>query len=147
MKALWSSLALAALVLTPVGFWRVASPAVCAAADADNSEKNVRDRGGKTLTPMDQGGSEADRTITQEIRKAVVANDDFSTDAKNVKIITVAGVVTLRGPVKNANERTSIGNIAQQTAGVKRVDNQLEIAATHRMTVTARRGRAGGRNV
>ena len=131
MKALWSSLTLAAFVLTPVGFSRGVSPGTCAAADADNSARNVRDRGDKTLTPMDQGGSEADRTITQEIRKAVVANDHFSTDAKNVKIITVDGIVTLRGPVKNANERTSIASIAQQTAGVKRVDNQLEVAANH----------------
>src|SRR5262245_41669991 len=98
MKALWSSLTLAAFVLTPVGFSRGVSTGICAAADADNSGRNVRDRGDKTLTPMDQGGSEADRTITQDIRKAVVANDHFSTDAKNVKIITVDGVVTLRGP-------------------------------------------------
>jgi len=129
MKTFRSSLALAAYMLTPVALLGVASHGVCAAADADNSRTNVRDRGDQTLTPTDQGSSESDRTITQEIRKAVVANHDFSTDAKNVKIITVDGVVTLRGPVKNTNERTSIGSIAQQTAGVKRVDNQLEVAA------------------
>jgi hyperosmotically inducible protein len=131
MKALWSLLAATAIALTPVGFWRVVAPAPSAAADADNSGRNVRDRGDATLTPMDQGGSEADRTITQEICKAVVAKNDFSTDAKNVKIITVDGVVTLRGPVKNANERSGIATIAEQTAGVKRVDNQLEIATSH----------------
>jgi len=48
---------------------------------------------------------------------------------KNVKIITREGVVTLRGPVKTAAEKTQIGTIATETKGVKRVENQLEIAA------------------
>ena len=56
---------------------------------------------------MDQGGSEADTAITQQIRKAVVAQDNLSTDAKNVKIITRDGVVTLRGPVASAKEKTA----------------------------------------
>ena len=124
----WSFLALAALAMAaPLGLWRMATPQACAAADADSTERNVRDRGGNTPTPMDQGSSKADVAITQEIRKAVVAKDDFSTNAKNVKIITVDGVVTLRGPVKTSNEKTTIASIAQQTAGVKRVDDQIEI--------------------
>jgi len=95
--------------------------------DADDTERNVRDRKDTTLTPMDQGGSESDRTITQEIRRAVVAQDRFSTNAKNVKIITVDGVVTLRGPVKTADEKATIATLAGRTAGAKRVDNQLEL--------------------
>src|SRR5262245_9563007 len=42
------------------------------ALDADNTGRNARDADGGTLTPLDQGESEADRTITQQIRKAVV---------------------------------------------------------------------------
>lgn len=105
-----------------------AIPAVAQTA-ADNSKVNERDRDAASLTPMDQGGSEADRTITQQIRKAVVAQDALSTDAKNVKIITRDGVVTLRGPVASAKEKTVIANVSSQTEGVKRVDNQLEVAA------------------
>jgi len=45
---------------------------------ADNTERNVRDRGDKTLTPMDQGGSAADRDVTAAIRKAIVDNDELS---------------------------------------------------------------------
>jgi len=96
---------------------------------ADNTERNQRDKGGTTLTATDQGENEADRTITQQIRKEVIKADDLSTDGKNVKIITVDGVVTLRGPVKSAEERNEIGSVAQRVDGVKRVDNQLEIAA------------------
>lgn len=97
-------------------------------AAPDNTKQNVRDRDSTTLTPMDQGSSEADRTITQQIRKAVVGHDGLSTDAKNVKIITQDGVVTLRGPVKSADEKATIAAISTKTEGVKRVDNQLEVA-------------------
>jgi len=94
---------------------------------ADNTERNVRDRGDKTLTPMDQGGSAADRDVTAAIRKAIVDNDELSTNAQNVKIVTVAGVVTLRGPVETPAEKAAIAATAEKTTGVKRVDNQLEI--------------------
>jgi osmotically-inducible protein OsmY len=96
-------------------------------ADADNTKRNARDADGHTLTPLDQGESEADRTITQQIRKEVVASDRLSTNAKNVKIITQNGVVTLRGPVKSPEEKAAIASVATKTSGVKRVDNQLEI--------------------
>jgi hyperosmotically inducible periplasmic protein len=95
--------------------------------DADDTGKNVRDRDDRSLTPMDQGGSEQDRTITQEIRRAVTDRDELSTNAKNIKIITVDGVVTLRGPVKNEQEKTTISSIARKATGVKRVDDQIEV--------------------
>ncbi len=94
----------------------------------DNTGRNVRDRGGTTLTPGDQSETEADRTLTQRIRQAVVADDALSTTAKNVKIITVHGVVTLRGPVKTMEEKRTIEATAQQIAGADKVDNQLEIS-------------------
>jgi osmotically-inducible protein OsmY len=104
-----------------------ALPAAAGQHDADNTERNVRDRDGKTLTPPDQGGSAADRELTAAIRKAIVDDDTLSTNAQNVKIITVGGVVTLRGPVKSAAEKTAVAAKAQRTAGVQRVDNQLEV--------------------
>lgn len=93
----------------------------------DNTGRNVRDRGGATLTPGDQSESKADRTLTQQIRKAVVADKSLSTTAKNIKIITINGVVTLRGPVKNLQEKETIAAKAQQVAGVTNIDNQLEV--------------------
>ena len=95
--------------------------------DADNTAKNVRDRDDKTVTPMDQGGSEGDRTITAEIRKQITDSDALSMNAKNVKIITQDGVVTLRGPVKTTQEKTTVASIARKATGVKRVDDQLEV--------------------
>ena len=98
-------------------------------APADNTKKNERDKSGESLTPGDQGTSEADRTLTQKIRQAVVKSDALSMTGKNVKIITVDGIVTLRGPVKTDQEKTDIGALAQGVPGVTRVDNLLEIAA------------------
>lgn len=95
----------------------------------DNTEVNQRDRKADALTPGDQGDSEVDLTITRTIRQGVMKDDLLSTTAKNVKIITVGSVVTLRGPVKSEKERANILAIARGTEGVKRVDNQLEIAA------------------
>jgi hyperosmotically inducible protein len=100
-----------------------------AAAEPDNTGRNVRDRGGDTKTPGDQSESEADRTITQNIRKALTEDDSLSTNAKNVKIISNDGVVTLRGPVKNEKEKAEIEAKAKQVAGVKNVVNQLEVAS------------------
>jgi hyperosmotically inducible periplasmic protein len=95
--------------------------------DADNTGKNVRDRDDRAVTPGDQGGSAADRELTANIRKAIVDDDSLSTNAHNVKIVTNNGVVTLRGPVKSESERATVVAKAQHVAGVKRVDNQLEV--------------------
>ena len=103
-------------------------PSPAATVTADNSGVNVRDRNDANKTSGDQSESEADRTISQNIRQAIVADDSVSTNGKNVKIITADGTVTLRGPVKSEEEKTKLGAKAQQIAGVKKVDNQLEIA-------------------
>jgi hyperosmotically inducible periplasmic protein len=95
---------------------------------ADNTAKNERDRNDATKTAGDQSENEADRKITQEVRKSIVDDDKLSTSAQNVKIITNGGQVTLRGPVKSEQEKKEIESKAKQVAGVKNVENQLEIA-------------------
>jgi hyperosmotically inducible periplasmic protein len=99
------------------------------APDPDDTGVNVRDRGATTVTPEDQGGKAGDREITAAIRRAIVQDDSLSLNAHNVKIISRDGTVTLRGPVDNTAERTKIAQLAEKTAGVKRVENQLEIDA------------------
>jgi osmotically-inducible protein OsmY len=94
---------------------------------ADNTGRNVRDRDNATLTAGDQPENEADRNITQAVRKAIMANDQLSTTAKNIKIITVNGKVTLRGPVKDAQEQQAIEAAVKGVTGVASVDNQVEV--------------------
>jgi hyperosmotically inducible periplasmic protein len=103
-----------------------AIPAGAPNDDANNTRRNERDREGQ-LTPGDQLENERDLTITQNIRKAVMADDSLSFTAKNAKIITRNGVVTLKGPVKDEHERRAIEAAAAAVAGADNVSNQLEL--------------------
>ena len=95
-------------------------------SNADNTKVNDRDRHG-ALTPMDQGNSSSETQITASIRKAVVGDKTLSFTAKNVKIITTGTKVTLRGPVKTDQEKSTIETAARQTSGVTMVDDQIEV--------------------
>jgi len=95
--------------------------------DADNTGKNVRDRGDDTLTPLDQSNKPEDRDLTAKIRKALVDDDSLSTNAQNVKVITIDRVVTLRGPVKSPEERVAVEAKARSVGGMTRIVNQIEV--------------------
>ena len=94
----------------------------------DNSGKNVRDRGSDAITPMSQSNDRADIEVTKQIRRALMADKSLSTTARNVKVITIDGTVTLRGPVNSEHEKMAIAHKAVQIAGVGHVNDQLEIA-------------------
>jgi osmotically-inducible protein OsmY len=94
--------------------------------DADNTGKNTRDRG-DFLTPENQSETSEDRKITQLIRKSLVADKALSINAKNIKIITNQGEVTLRGPVNSDEEKRIIVNKAHQIDGVRGIHDQIEI--------------------
>lgn len=96
----------------------------------DNTGKNTRDRSGATLTPGDQGTSEADRELARQVRHAITANGQLSATAKNIKIIARDGKVTLRGPVDSAQEKDLVESAARQ-AGATVVDDQLETKTTN----------------
>ncbi|MDF3070308.1 MAG: hypothetical protein K0R38_5909 [Polyangiaceae bacterium] len=93
----------------------------------DNTKVNERDRNAAALTPTDQKENQTDLKITQQIRQNVMADGTLSFTAKNVKIITAGGKVTLRGPVKTDAERSAIEAAARKVAGVSQVDNQIEV--------------------
>jgi sporulation protein YlmC with PRC-barrel domain len=101
-----------------------------APTSVDNTRLNVRDRDSRTLTPLDQGNSQADVDTTAQIRKEIIADAGITTNAKNVKIITLNGHVTLRGPVNTADEKGRIAEIADRIASAGNVDNQLEVSTT-----------------
>jgi hyperosmotically inducible protein len=102
-----------------------------ATAQPDNSARNVLDRNSSTLTPLDQGNSHADVNTTAQIRKEIIADSGMSVNAQNVKIITIDGRVTLRGPVNSEEEKRLIGEIADRVAHAGNVDNQLEVKLTN----------------
>ncbi len=89
----------------------------------DNTKKNATEQ----LTAEEQGESASDREITKNIRREIVKNDSLSATAKNIKVITIDGKVTLRGPVHSEQEKTAIATIAEKAAGKDKVANHLEI--------------------
>jgi hyperosmotically inducible periplasmic protein len=110
----------------------------CLAADGqntntapDNTGVNNRDQSGETKTPGDQSNDPQDIHITTEIRRAIMKDANLSMTAKNIKIITVNGSVTLRGPVNTADEKKEISHIAKTAAGNARIDNELEVKASN----------------
>jgi hyperosmotically inducible periplasmic protein len=94
--------------------------------DYDNTGKNIRDRDSTKKGPLDQSENEDDLAITQKIRQAIMADDSLSTNAKNIKIITINGVVTLRGPVASPQEKDAIVKKVKEIDGIEKVENQLE---------------------
>ena len=95
-------------------------------ANADNTGKNTRDRSEETLTATDQSNDGSDIKMTADIRKMVVMDGSLSTMAKNVKIITIDGTVTLRGPVETKEEKAAIESHAKH-GGAKMITNEIEI--------------------
>ena len=113
--------------------------ALCLAALAEDNEKakpdntatNERDRSGETKTSGDQSNSSADLKTTQAIRRALMKDRELSTTAKNIKVITANGHVTLRGPVKTAHEKAKIDQLAKSAAGGAQIENQLDVKGSN----------------
>ena len=97
----------------------------------DNTATNERDRSGETKTSGDQSNSSADLKITQAIRHALMKDRELSTTAKNIKVITADGQVTLRGPVKTAQEKAKVDQIARSAAGGAQIDDQLDVKGSN----------------
>ena len=97
----------------------------------DNTATNERDRSGETQTSGDQSNSPADLKITQAIRQALMKDGELSTTAKNIKVITANGQVTLRGPVKSAQEKAKIDQLAKSAAGGAHIDDQLDVKGSN----------------
>ena len=93
----------------------------------DNTAKNERDSSGETQTSGDQSNSSGDLKITQAIRQALMKDGELSATAKNIKVITANGHVTLRGPVKTTQEKAKIDQLAKSAAGGAQIEDQLEV--------------------
>jgi hyperosmotically inducible periplasmic protein len=100
-------------------------------ATPDNTAMNERDRSGETKTSGDQSNSSADIKTTQAIRQALMKDGELSMTAKNIKVITANGRVTLRGPVNTAQEKAKIDQLAKSAAGGAQIDNQLDVKGSN----------------
>jgi len=106
-----------------------ASGIAASAQNPDNTAVNKQDRDKTAVTADNQKMNASDRTLTQQIRKAVMADKSLSTYAHNVKIISQDGMVTLRGPVRSDDEKHSIVAKAVEVAGsADKVSDQMSVA-------------------
>jgi hyperosmotically inducible periplasmic protein len=94
----------------------------------DDTKVNKRDRAKGAVTADQQKENAADREITQKVRSALMEDKSLSTYAHNVKIITQNGHVTLKGPVRSEQEKTTIEAKATEVAGAGHVTNQISVA-------------------
>jgi osmotically-inducible protein OsmY len=69
----------------------------------------------------------ADENAVQLIRRSLSADSSLPTNGKNVKLIVSDGTLTLQGLVKSEREKIAIVAMARQYAGVKHINNQLEV--------------------
>jgi hyperosmotically inducible periplasmic protein len=90
----------------------------------DNTKQNKT----QGMTADNQKEDKADRTTTQKIRKAILADKSLSSYAHNIKVITANGTVTLKGPVRSDEEKSAIEAKATEIAGAGNVTSELTVA-------------------
>jgi hyperosmotically inducible protein len=95
---------------------------------ADNTAVNKRDQNPGEATADQQKMNAADREITAKIRRSIMADKALSTYARNVKIISQDGTVTLKGPVRSEDEVKAIVSMATDVTGSgDKVINQMSV--------------------
>jgi hyperosmotically inducible periplasmic protein len=106
----------------------VASAQTNSSVPADNTRSNRTDASNTTATADAQKNGAADIDLTKHIRQSVMADKSLSTDAHNVKIVSVGGKVTLNGVVRSDEEKSAIQMKAEDVAGKSNVTNVLKVA-------------------
>jgi osmotically-inducible protein OsmY len=92
-------------------------------AAPDNSKMNADHK----KTADDQPNASEDRMTTAKVRKAIMADKGLSSYAHNVKVITVNGQVTLKGPVKSEEEKQRITSDLANVVPSGNITNQLTV--------------------
>ena len=128
LQTVKASINAAALLLSPFWVGPVFSQTADAPPKTDNSVVNKRDRKTGAATADQQKMNAADRDLTAKIRRSVMADKSLSTYAKNVKIVSQDGTVTLKGPVRSDEEVKSIVSKAVGiTNNAAKVINQMSV--------------------
>lgn len=94
-------------------------------ADRDQDRAAATTGTAGSVSTEDEPGAGPDATITMKIQ-AKYAGDDV-VKGRNIDVDTENGVVSLKGSVDSRRERDAAEQIARETAGVKRVVNELKV--------------------
>ena len=106
----------------------VGASSLGAQTPADNTKVNTRDRAKGAVKADQQKDNAADRDLTQKIRRSLMQDKSLSSYAHNVKVVAQGGTVTLKGPVRSAEEKRMVEAKAIEVAGAGHVTNELSVA-------------------
>ena len=93
----------------------------------DNTRANERDRAKSEPTSDQAKNSTSDRELMRNIRKALMDDKSLSTDAHNVKVIAQNGKVTLKGPVRSEEEKSTVEQKATNVAGADNIISEITV--------------------
>lgn len=82
---------------------------------AQAATSNVDKSKTQPLSAQSQSTATNDAELTRKIRADLMSRN-LSTSAKNVTIVTVDGMVTIRGTVPTPDEKAAIGEVATRLA-------------------------------
>ena len=107
-------------------------------AKPDNTVVNQQDRQKGAVTADQQKETTTDRTLAQNIRKALINDKSLSTYAHNVKVVAEHGAVTLKGPVRSEEEKHSVEAKAAEIAGKDNVKSEITVAPKSQSATSSR---------
>ena len=102
--------------------------ALAKAPKADNTAQNRGATQKNAVTAEKQKSDKDQITVLAEIRRKLVAEPGLSVDAKNVKILYSHGLLTIRGPVDSAEEKSKVEEVVKACNAVGSVKNLLTVA-------------------
>ena len=102
------------------------SPSPRSPAPSGGTSMQPSQQAGKALS--DKANTATDQTLNQRIRQALSGDMALAADAQKIHLNTDNGEVTLHGSVATEKVKADIATKIQQVAGVKKVDNQLQMA-------------------
>jgi osmotically-inducible protein OsmY len=94
---------------------------------AQTQPDNTAQNKDNAVTAQDQSHAKSDRAITRKVRKAIVSDKSLSSYAHNVKVITVNGAVTLKGPVRSDEEKQKVQADAASAVSADAITNELTV--------------------
>lgn len=110
-------------IFAAVAAFGLFSVACFAQTQPDNTAQN-KDH---AVTADSQSHARSDRMTTHNVRKAIVADKSLSAYAHNVKVITVNGAVTLKGPVRSEEEKQKVQADAANVVSADSITNELTV--------------------
>ena len=106
------------------------SPADTSATAPDNTKINKRDRDKNQPTADQQKENQSDRELARNIRHSLVKDKSLSSYAHNIKVVAQNGAITLKGPVRSAEEKQAVeAKAAEVAGGADKINSQIEVAS------------------